>query len=175
MAGFDLDFSEIKDMSVTDGKYEVVINSVAEDATKGGTQFINLDLIIRNDIKNQSFANAHIFTKVFKSKQNGKYPKGMIFTIARATGMPDKTHFESLEDFFQKLWHRPALVTVKNEKSEYNGKTYENLNVKRWEVSKFPEVQHKFKDANNQQSNSNNDPFANGGQSIDISDDDLPF
>lgn len=173
MAGFDLDFSEIKGMSVTDGTYEAVINSVAEDATKGGTQFINLDLIIRNDIKNQSFANAHIFTRVFKSKQSGKYPKGIIFTIARAAGMPDKTHFDSLEDFFQKLWHRPVLVTVKNEKSEYNGKTYENLNVKRWEVSKFPEVQHKFK-ASNKETDST-DPFANGGQSIEISDDDLPF
>ncbi|QOP74157.1 DUF669 domain-containing protein [Pediococcus acidilactici] len=175
MAGFDLDFSEIKDMSVTDGKYEVVINSVAEDATKGGTQFINLDLIIRNDLKDQKFGNAHIFTRIFKSKKTNKYPIGMIMTIAKAAGMKDKTHFDSLEDYFQKLWHRPALVTVKNEKSEYNGKTYENLNVKRWEVSKFPEVQHKFKDANNQQSNSNNDPFANGGQSIDISNDDLPF
>lgn len=173
MAGFDLDFSEIKGMSVTDGKYEAVINSVAEDATKGGTQFINLDLIIRNDIKNQSFANAHIFTRVFKSKQSGKYPKGIIFTIARAAGMPDKTHFESLEDYFQKLWHKPVLVTVKNEKSEYNGKTYENLNVKRWEISKFPEVQHKFKESNKETGST--DPFANGGQSIDISDEDLPF
>lgn len=173
MAGFDLDFSEIKDIIVADGKYEVVVNSVAEDATKGGTQFINLDLIIRNDIKNQSFANAHIFARVFKSKQNGKYPKRMIFTIARATGMPDKTHFESLEDFFQKLWHRPALVTVKNEKSEYNGKTYEHVNVKRWEISKFPEVQHKFKESNKETGST--DPFANGGQPIDISDDDLPF
>lgn len=173
MAGFDLDFSEIKGMSVTDGKYEAVINSVAEDATKGGTQFINLDLIIRNDIKNQSFANAHIFTRVFKSKQSGKYPKGIIFTIARAAGMPDKTHFESLEDYFQKLWHKPVLVTVKNEKSEYNGKTYENLNVKRWEISKFPEVQHKFKESNKETGST--DPFANGGQSIDISDDQLPF
>lgn len=173
MAGFDLDFSEIKGMSVTDGTYEAVINSVAEDATKGGTQFINLDLIIRNDIKNQSFANAHIFTRVFKSKQSGKYPKGIIFTIARAAGMPDKTHFDSLEDFFQKLWHRPVLVTVKNEKSEYNGKTYENLNVKRWEISKFPEVQHKFKESNKETDST--DPFANGGQSIDISDDQLPF
>lgn len=173
MAGFDLDFSEIKDIIVADGKYEVVVNSVAEDATKGGTQFINLDLIIRNDIKNQSFANAHIFARVFKSKQNGKYPKRMIFTIARATGMPDKTHFESLEDFFQKLWHRPALVTVKNEKSEYNGKTYEHVNVKRWEISKFPEVQHKFKESNKETGST--DPFANGGQSIDIPDDQLPF
>ncbi|WP_195459703.1 DUF669 domain-containing protein [Pediococcus acidilactici] len=175
MAGFDLDYSEVTEMSVADGKYEAVINSASEDATKGGAQFINLDLIIRNDLKNQKFANAHIFSRVFKSKKDGKYPKGMIFAIGKAAGIPDKTHFESLEDYFQKLWHKPVLVTVKNEKSEYNDKTYENLNVKRWEVSKFPEVQHKFKETNNQQSNSSNDPFANGGQSIDISDDDLPF
>lgn len=173
MAGFDLDFSEIKDMSVTDGKYEAVINSVSEDATKGGAQFINLDLIIRNDLKNQKFANAHIFSRVFKSKKDGKYPKGMIFAIGKAAGIPDKTHFDSLEDYFQKLWHKPVLVTVKNEESEYNGKKYENLNVKRWEISKFPEVQHKFKESNKETGST--DPFTNGGQSIDISDEDLPF
>lgn len=173
MAGFDLDFSEIKDMNVTDGKYEAVINSVAEDATKGGIQFINLDLIIRNDLKGQKFGNAHIFTRIFKSKKTNKYPIGMIMTIAKAAGMKDKTHFDSLEDYFQKLWHRPVLVTVKNEESEYNGKKYENLNVKRWEISKFPEVQHQFKESNKETDPT--DPFANGGQSIDISDDDLPF
>ncbi|KAF0342528.1 DUF669 domain-containing protein [Pediococcus acidilactici] len=173
MAGFDLDFSEIKDMNVTDGKYEAVINSVAEDATKGGTQFINLDLIIRNDLKGQKFGNAHIFTRIFKSKKTNKYPIGMIMTIAKAAGMKDKTHFDSLEDYFQKLWHKPVLVTVKNEESEYNGKKYENLNVKRWEISKFPEVQHKFKESNKETGST--DPFANGGQSIDISDEDLPF
>lgn len=168
-----MNYSEVAEMSVADGKYEAVINSVSEDATKGGAQFINLDLIIRNDLKNQKFANAHIFSRVFKSKKDGKYPKGMIFAIGKAAGIPDKTHFDSLEDYFQKLWHRPVLVTVKNEESEYNGKKYENLNVKRWEISKFPEVQHKFKESNKETDST--DPFANGGQSIDISDDQLPF
>ncbi|ANZ70351.1 DUF669 domain-containing protein [Pediococcus claussenii] len=172
MAGFDLDFSEIKDMNVTDGSYEAVINGVYEDATKGGAQFINLDLIIRNDLKEQKFGNAHIFTRIFKSKDTQKYPIGMIMQVAKAAGMKDKSHFDSLDDYFQKLWHRPVLVTVKNEESEYNGKKYENLNVKRWEESKFPDVQHKFKES--KQDNSS-DPFANNGESIDISDDMLPF
>ena len=66
------------------------------------------------------------------------------------------------------------MITVKNEESEYQGKTYQNLNVKKWEVSKFPNVAHKFKSdeisnaAQNAQAGMNAD-------SIDISEKDLPF
>ena len=36
---------------------------------------------------------------------------------------------------------KPLKVTVKNETSEYNGKTYENLNVKRIEKSELSGMQ----------------------------------
>ena len=60
---------------------------------------------------------------------------------------------------------KTAKVTVKNEQSEYNGKTYDNLNVKRWEQTNFDNVQHQFKQKTD----------SNSVSTLDISDDDLPF
>ena len=50
---------------------------------------------------------------------------------------------------------------------EYNGKTYENLNVKRWEKTKFPEIAHKFK------TEDGGNPFAGG--LAETENDDYPF
>ena len=62
--------------------------------------------------------------------------------LAKASGIPDGTKFSSLEDYLNQLEGKALKVTVKNEKSEWQGKTYENLNVKRLEVTdiQLPEV-----------------------------------
>lgn len=175
-----MDYSQIKDMNVADGTYEVVINGVKEDANKNtGTQFVNYDMIIRNDITNQKYQNAHVFHKVYVDKSTGKYNLSMLMTVAKYAGVPDHTAFNSIEDYINALWHKPVRVTVKNEKRDYQGKEYENLNIKRWHQTEYPELHHQFKKAesNNQQA-AGNDPFGGNGQDntqIDISDDDLPF
>ena len=52
MTAFKVDYNEAQDFgAVPDGDYEVVIFNVTEDASKGGTEFINFDMVIRNDIK----------------------------------------------------------------------------------------------------------------------------
>ena len=181
MSGFDLDYSQATDFStVSDGTYEVAINKMVEDATKSGAQFINIDTVIRNDIKGQQFQNKHVFRRIFAKKETGKYPKGMLMSLAKAAGLPNKTHFESFpEDYFSKLYRKPLLITVKNQTSEYNGKTYENTNITRWEVSKFPKVAHKFRadevDAASQRAQAGMPNTQVAGNSIDISDDSLPF
>ncbi|EJF02142.1 MAG: DUF669 domain-containing protein [Liquorilactobacillus hordei] len=174
MAGFEMDYSEIQDFNVENGTYEVVINGVKEDATKSGAQYVNFDLIIRNDIADQKFKNAHIFHKVWVSKETGKYNMSMLMTVAKYAGIPDHTTFNSIDEYFNALYHKPVLVTVRNEKSTYNDKEYENLNIKRWALSSFPNVQHQFK-ADDSQQQSVGDPFAQNGQPVEISDDDLPF
>lgn len=174
MAGFDLDYSEVTDFGVEDGTYEVVIaNSKQDTFQQSGNDYMQFDLVVRNDIKDQKFKNSHIFYRIFPSRDTGKFPKGMLYGVAKAAGLPDHTHFDSLDDYFDKLYHKPLLVTVKNEKWESKGKSGENLNVKSLKVTKFPEVGHKFKDTNNSTDSSN--PFGGSDESIDISDEDLPF
>ncbi|MBC2005590.1 hypothetical protein HCA78_17665, partial [Listeria booriae] len=62
---------------------------------------------------------------------------------------------------------KTCLVSVKNETSEYNGKTYNNLNVKSWAESKIPgPSNHQFKAK---------DIAQQDNQPMNITDDDLPF
>lgn len=154
---------------VKDGKYEVVINSAKEDATPNGAEYLNLDLIIRNDFE-QPFKNAHIFARVWKSKDSGQYHGGMLNTIGKAFRLPDGKSYKTMEELCDDLALKTGKVTVKNEISEYGGKTYENLNVKSWEQTELQGLNHQFKE----KTKASNDPFGNAAQ-IDVSDDSLPF
>lgn len=164
---FTLDFSKANNGTVADGTYEAVIFNVLEDATPGGAEFMNFDLIIRNDV-DQKYQNAHIFQRVWRAKDTGKYNAGMINTIAQAAGMDDGKSYQSLEDLMSDFIDHPVKVNVKNEKNEYKGKTYDDLNVKRWNKSDYPNVQHLFKKAPVKPQPKNN-------ADTTISDDDLPF
>ncbi|KRM10191.1 DUF669 domain-containing protein [Paucilactobacillus suebicus] len=175
MAGFDMDYSKANDFNVADGVYEVVINSAKQDVfQQSGNDYIQFDLIIRNDIADQKSKGSHIFYRIFPNKETKKYSIGMLLAVGKAAGIPDKTHFDNLDDYFNKLYHLPLLVTVKNEKWESKGKSGENLNVKKLEATKFPKVAHKFKTDEIDKAESNAQAGMNG-DSIDISDASLPF
>lgn len=164
MTAFKVDYNEAQEFgNVADGDYEVVVARVNEDATKGGAEFINFDLVIRNDIS-QPFANSHVFHKIWKAKETGKYNRGSVMNLAKMFQLPDGKEYPSFEDFLNDFHLKTAKIRVKNETSEYNGKTYENLNVKKFGLTSFPSLQHQFKGS-----------VAPTRPSIDISDDDLPF
>lgn len=163
MAGFKLDFNDKFENGVADGIYEVVVFKANEDATKNGAEFVNIDLIIRNDI-DQKFKNAHIFHRIWKSKETGNYNARSFNTIGWALNLDENKEYPTIDDLLEDFFMRTARVRVKNEESEYNGNTYNNLNVKSWDRSKFPEVNHQFRNKEN-----------NAPTPIDISDDDLPF
>lgn len=177
---FKLDFSETKDFpDVQDGDYECVISNVLQDANPNtGTEFINFDLVIRNDIK-QPFTNSHIFQRIYRAKDTQKYPKNYLMRIAQAAGLTDGKEYNSFEDFMKDFVGKPLLVRVKNETSEYNGKTYTNLNIKRWNKTKFPDVNHKWPDRMNPNLIKDDvlpDPMAgDAADTPEVNDDDLPF
>ena len=139
--------------SIKDGTYEVTIDLAKQDATQGGADFLDIRFRIRKDFQ-QEHQNNIIFHRIFAKKEDGKYPVGSIMNLAKAAGIPDGTKFSSLEDYLNQLEGKALKVTVKNEKSEWQGKTYENLNVKRMEVTELP---------------------LPAGNPMDISDDALPF
>ncbi|MDY4510757.1 DUF669 domain-containing protein [Streptococcus hyovaginalis] len=132
---FTIDYSKAQEFaSIKDGTYEVSIDKAAQDATKGGADFLNIQFRIRKEFQ-QDFQNNIIFHRIFAKKEDGKYPAGAIMTLAKAAGIPDGTQYKDLDDYLGQLLGKCLKVTVKNEKSEYQGKTYENLNVKRMEKS----------------------------------------
>ena len=171
MADIQLDFSQADNTNskIEDGTYEALIESAGEDATKNGSQFMNFNLVIRNDI-DQKFKNFHVWQRIFRSKTDDTYPMRWINQIAKNAQMENGKKYQSFKELMDDFWKRPVKITVKNEKSEYQGKTYENLNVKAWMPTDFPNVQHKFKSENKDK-----DPFADNSKPIDISVDSLPF
>lgn len=164
---FQFDFDDTFEGGLADGTYETVIENMFEDATQSGSEYIDIRLVVRNDIE-QKGKNSLIFPKIWKAKATGKYNKSMLNTIGKYAKMDATKQYNSLQDVFDDLIGKPLKVTVKNEKSEYNGNTYENLNVKRWEFTEFPNVQHQFKPKE--------DPNAEAKvEGREITDDDLPF
>ena len=146
MTGFTLDFENKFDGAIKDGTYEVVIYIMNEDVAGTGTEFTNVNMIIRNDIE-QPHKNQHIFHRIWKSKETNKYNMMMFNTIGYAAQLENGKQYGSMDELLDDYVGKPIKVRVKNETSEYNGKTYENLNVKSWDKSEFPIVQHEYKEA----------------------------
>lgn len=170
MSMFTLDHENVFEGGLQDGTYEVVLYIVSQDAAKNGTEFINFKMVIRNDIE-QKGKNQYVFHKVWASKETGQFNIQAINTIGRALSLPNGKKYEALQDLLQDFTMKTCRVTVKNETSEYNGKTYNNVNVKKWETTKFPTFNHVFKTKDDGQSND----FAGVGKPVEISDDSLPF
>ncbi|MBS4538193.1 DUF669 domain-containing protein [Clostridium sp. D2Q-11] len=157
---FEVDHDDVFEGGlIEEGTYEVVVHKAFEDAARSGTMFINLHLIVRNDIE-QKFKNKYIFASIWQSKQTGEYHKGMLNAVAKALQVPNGKKFNSLEELLNEFKGRTARVTVKHE--EYNGNT--NARVKSWEVSRFKDCNHTFK---------TNDNEIQGFTPVD--DDDIPF
>lgn len=152
---FTIDYSQAQEFAtITDGTYEVVIKSAKPDASKGGTDFMNIQFKIRDDFE-QKFKNNLIFHKIWVNKETQQYNANQINTLAKTAQLPDGAKYAGVEEFLNALVGKHLRVTVRNEKSEYNGNTYENLNVKKLEKSSImPPAQ---------------------SAPIDIKEDDLPF
>ena len=132
---FTIDYSKAQEFAtITDGTYEVVVKSAKPDASKGGTDFMNIQFKIRDDF-DQKFKNNLIFHKIWTTKATGAYQDKDLANIAIATELPRDLDFKDEFDFCNHITGKHLKVTVRNETSEYNGNTYENLNVKKLEKS----------------------------------------
>lgn len=171
--GFNLDFNNTFEgyQKIEDGVYEVIIDHASEDATQSGAEFTNFQMTIRNDL-DQPFKNQKIWERVFKAKATGKYNMMMFNTIGKAAQLENGKTYNNFDELLEDYRGKPVQVYVENETSEYNGKTYENLNVKQWKPTNFPEVQHQFKQSNAENKSNNNN---NNNQQPVVTDQDLPF
>jgi len=168
--GFNLDFNDVFEGKgkVADGDYEIFVNGVKEDSTPGGAEYVEFDLIIRNDF-DQAYKNSHLFHKVWKAKDTGKFNMKTFNTMGKACQLQNGKSYKSLQELLEDFVKKTAVVNVKNETSEYGGKTYENTNVKYWNQTKLTGLNHQFKSA---EGSGNDNPVPNN---YEVSDDELPF
>lgn len=169
MSGFKLDFNNTFEgfEKVEDGVYEVIIESAVEDATPSGAEHTNFTMVIRNDL-DQPHKNQKIWHRNWKAKATGKYNMMMFNTIGKAAQLENGKSYNSFDELLNDYEGKPVQVFVKNETSEYNGKTYENLNVKQWKNTNFPNVQHQLKGTSAGVS-------SNAAPEVTVNDDDLPW
>ena len=120
--------------SVENGTYEVVVATAEQSASKSGTDFLDIRLKIRDDFQ-QKFRNNLIFDKVWINKETLQYPE---WAYSKAVKIPEGVEVNTIEQFLGLIIGKTLKVTVKNEQSEYNGKTYDNLNIKKMEQSELP-------------------------------------
>lgn len=178
MTGFSLDFNDTMSGAIKDGTYECLIVHAQEDVNKNGKELVQFRLIVRNDIQQQEHKNQMIFEDRYPNGQTGKHYMPYFNTVGKAAGLQAGKTYRSMQELLNDYLQKPVKVTVKNETSDYNNKTYENLNIKSWEPTDFPNVQHVHKNKDNGGNSApqtqQQDPFAGGGP-ITVDDSDLPF
>ena len=123
--------------SVENGTYEVVVATAEQSASKTGTDFLDIRLKIRDDFQ-QKFRNNLIFDKVWINKQTLQYPEWALQRYAKAVKIPEGIEINTIEQFLDIIKGKTLKITVKNEQSESNGVTYDNLNIKKMEQSELP-------------------------------------
>ena len=133
---------------VPEGIYEVVIKAVYEDVIqKTGTIYINVPLVIRNDIE-QPYKNAYIWHCIWKKKEPnendlrcGGYISANLNALSKAAEIPHGKSYAGLEKLFEDLKDKPLRVKVKHE--TFNGKT--QAKVESMAASKFTTCRHVYK------------------------------
>lgn len=122
--------------AIEDGTYEVYVAQAEQSATQNGTDFLDIRLKIRDDFQ-QKFRNNLIFDKIYVDKSTLEYPIWVLQMYCKAAKVPENTDIQTIEHFLDLIKGKSMKVTVKNETSEWNGKTYENLRVKKREQSEL--------------------------------------
>ena len=138
---FTINHDEAMDMGlIEEGEYEVIVAKAFEDVTPNNAVYINMHLVVRNDI-DQKYQNKYIFHSLWQTKATGEYHPGIINTVAKALRIENGKRYNTLEELLADFVNRTARVKVGHEK--YNGKTYER--VQNWDVTRFPQCNHQFK------------------------------
>lgn len=143
--GFKINYNDTWDNgNVEPGYYEIIVKDAKEEKNeKTGTIYINMPLVIRNDIADQKFKNAFIWHKMYRKKDTHEYIGSQINSIAKALQLPDGKEYASLDELLFDFIGHSALVKVTNE--DYKGRDY--LKVQSWMPTKYPQCNHQWKDA----------------------------
>ena len=164
---------------IPEGFYECVIKSAYEDATNSGKVYINVPLVVRNDI-DQKFQGAYIWHSIWKKKEpterdlavNG-YAAFGINNLSQAARLKEGTHFESIEDWMEALKGLPIRVEIKHEMNDYTNQM--QARVKRLYPTLHPDCKHVWKSA---AAAGTAQPQTQTAQSVSVDfedDGDLPF
>lgn len=152
------------------GDYEAVIEDIRETATQGGTPYISVHVIIRNDVE-QSYKNKHVFESLWTSEKAMPYTIKKLNSIDAALAMAEK-EYDSVTEWGRAIERRPIKVHIGIKPAD---KGYEARNtIDRFMATNFPDCRHQFAAAKPKPM-ANNAPATQAQSFTEINDDDLPF
>ena len=134
-----------------EGRYETIITSIDEKATKNGKSYLNIRLTIRNDVEGQKYGNACLFYQIWKRKEptqedlsvNG-YIYGMVMGLGKAAGLPDGKEYKDLAEYCNDLVGTCVIAQLKHEIGDDG---IEREKVAYLNKTNHPDCKHKFKTA----------------------------
>jgi hypothetical protein len=191
MAFFKQDNKRAKENSnsfapLPEGDYEVLVTKGSYRAEPDKTPNINLELTVRSDIEQEGKGRKvfHTFwisqdhtVKEGKTKSPFEFCMAMIEEFGLHVGIPDGAEFPDEQAWVNYILGKPVKARLFID--EYDGK--ENNKVKWFNKSDNPGVKQQQSAGDIAGTNvgkapaNAEDPFADDGQPIDITDDDLPF
>lgn len=125
---------------IPEGIYEVILKDGGYmDATEGGTTYLNIPMVVRNDVE-QKYKNMFIWDAVWTSSTQ-KHIDFKTGAISAALEISPGTEFESIEQWGEFLKGKVLRVAVKHE--EYQGKMQVKING--YYKTECPDVKRVFK------------------------------
>lgn len=182
------------------GEYEVYPNAYSKETARSGNEMFQFNYFVRDDV-NQPGAGQEIRFDNFVLTANSQW---RFNSLSQAVGTPNGYDFGSPQGWAQAMMGKPVRVVVemekdrndkewprvrsfkpsqvpmnvqpvfKQNKQESVSNAANNLN-NRFPSSQSQNNQYGQQNQQGQQNFGQPDPFQNNGNSVDISDDDLPF
>lgn len=155
---FSTNYEEIGNGSelLPEGRYEVVIKTAQLNATKNDTPYIDVRMVIRNDVE-QKYQNKYIFHSIWKKREPSPqdlnvdgYSFKQLMSLAKAAKLPSGKNYGSIEELCADFVGKCVIAEIEH-KTDKSGKMRER--VKFCYESAFPNCKHVFKEATPQKSN----------------------
>lgn len=132
------------------GNYEVIIKSAALNATKNGAPYLDIRMVIRNDVE-QRYQNKYIFHSIWRKKnpspqdiQVDGYNFDLLMKLAKAAKLPAGKDYATVEELCRDFINKCVNVEIDHQ-TDNTGKLRER--VKHCNETKYPECRHAFKEA----------------------------
>lgn len=157
---------------IPEGDYEVFATEGKWEDKPGKTPRANFTFVLRSDV-DQAAKGRKVFHDFYISRDPEKVETslGFIERFNLEIGVPDGVEFETQQEWINYVLGKPVKAHIGTK--EYNGKEYNE--IKWFNESEFKEMKEQPKPEDKPTTPAlARDPFEGGG-SIDISDDDLPF
>lgn len=143
---FSTNYDNLNDL-IPKGSYECIVKSAAPSATKKGKAYLDVRLVIRNDV-DQKYKDRYIFHKIWEKndpneadRQVDNYDFSSLMKLAQAVGLPSGKNYASIDAICNDFVGKCVKVEIYHD--EYNGNVSEK--VRNFKITDFPDCKHAFK------------------------------